>query len=111
MMRDTVDNALTGVRNRFDDFDRSTRHMWDNLSAEQFANIRKITQDCHTVMGGVLCGVSVKMDAWHHQFPDKDTGGPLKRAEFIMQDMRQGMDQIKIKEPELVDTSRDWGTD
>jgi len=108
-MRDTIGGALAGVRKRFDDFDRGTRDMWDSLSAAQFENIRKITQDCHTVMGGVLCGLSVKMDAWRHRFPNMDTGGPLKRAEFIMLDMRQGMDQIKIQEPELTKTGREWG--
>ena len=108
MMRDTVGAALAGVRQRFDDFDRGTREMWDSLSAPRFAEIRKITQDCHAVMVGVLCGMSVKMDAWHNRFPNMDTGGPLKRAEFIMLDMRQGMDQIKTKEPELAKTGRQW---
>jgi len=108
MVQDTVDTALAGVRKRFDDFDQSTRNMWDNLSATQFENIRKITQDCYHVMGGVLCGVSVKMRAWHHRFPDIDTGGPIKRAEFIIQEMQQGIDQIKIKNLGLANIDRDW---
>jgi hypothetical protein len=108
MVQDTVDTALAGVRKRFDDFDQSTRNMWDNPSAAQFENIRKITQDCYHVMGGVLCGVSVKMRAWNDRFPDIDTGGPVKRAEFIIQQMQQGINQIKIKKPGLVNTDRDW---
>jgi len=35
------------------------------------------------------------MDSWAHQFPNRDTGGPQKRAEFIMSEMKQGIDRIK----------------
>ncbi len=49
----------------------------------------------HTTIGGVLCALSVKMDAWARLFPKKDSGGPVKRAEFIMSEMRQGIDKFQ----------------
>lgn len=108
LMRDTVGDALGGVRERFDEFDRGTNDMWDTLSASKFEDIRNITQNCHTVMSGVLCGLSVKMDAWQERFPNMDSGGPLKRAEFIMQNMRPGLDQIKITGPDTSNSEWAW---
>ena len=46
-------------------------------------------------IGGVLCALSVKMDAWAKLFPTKDSGGPVKRSEFILSEMRQGVDKIQ----------------
>lgn len=49
----------------------------------------------HTTIGGVLCALSVKMSAWHELFPRDSVGGPVKRAEFIMLEMRQGIEEVR----------------
>ena len=49
----------------------------------------------HTTIGGVLCSLSVKMEAWARLFPTLSSGGPGKRAEFIMSEMKQGMENIQ----------------
>lgn len=83
------------IRARFESFDRDTQDMWDNLSAEKFRKLQKVIKSYHTTLGGVLCSLNVKMDSWNRLFPHKDAGGPQRRAEFIMTEMRQGMDKIK----------------
>ena len=43
----------------------------------------------------MLCALSVKMDAWVKLFPNPNAGGPMRRAEFVMTEMKQGIDRIK----------------
>ena len=83
------------IKERFESFDLETQDMWDNLSAEKFRNLQQIIKSYHTTLGGVLCSLNVKMDAWNRLFPHRNAGGPQRRAEFIMTEMRQGMDKIK----------------
>jgi hypothetical protein len=69
--------------------------MWDNISAERFDKVKGLIESYHTTIGGVLCGLTVKMNAWIRLFPKPTSGGPVKRAEFIMSEMRQGLDNIR----------------
>ena len=46
-----------------------------------------------TTLGGILCGLTVKLDAYKAKFPTPDAGGPIKRAEFIRQEMKSGIDE------------------
>ena len=57
--------------------------------------MKSLIESYHTTIGGVLCALSVKIDAWHNLFPSHDTGGPVKRAEFIMSEMKQGIENIQ----------------
>ena len=38
------------------------------------------------------------MRAWERLFPKKGSGGPARRAEFIMSDMKQGIENIQVIE-------------
>jgi hypothetical protein len=44
--------------------------------------------------------MSLKMNAWAGLFPNAKSGGLRRRAEFIMSEMRQGLDTIKKVEEE-----------
>ncbi len=90
---------MANITGRFESFDRSTENLWDNISADRFRKIKKLIENYHTTMGGTLCSLSVKMDAWARLFPNEYTGGPVKRGEFIMSEIKQGLDKIqKIEE-------------
>ena len=92
----TITDLMLGVAGRFEDFDRSTHDMWNNISADSFRKVEALIMSYHTVIGGVLCSLSVKMDAWKESFPSHSRGGgPMSRAKFIMTDMNQGMDNIR----------------
>jgi hypothetical protein len=83
------------VTGRLEAFNRHTQAMWDNLSAERFRKIEKIIKAYHITMGGTLCALTVKMNAWAEMFPRRDMGGPVRRADFIMNDMKHGMRRIR----------------
>ncbi len=95
MMQTTINGLMAAITGRFENFDRSTKDMWNEISAARFKRVRDLIEKYHTTIGGVLCALTVKMDAWARLFPDKDSGGPVKRSEFIMSEMKQGIDKIQ----------------
>lgn len=90
-----INNLLSEISGRFENFDRSTKEMWDNISAERFSKVKALIESYHTTIGGVLCALTVKMNAWAHMFPNRNSGGPVKRGEFILSEMKQGFERIK----------------
>lgn len=94
-IREKLNESLSAISGRFESFERSTHDMWNNLSAERFRKLEKHIKGYHTSTGGVLCALSVKMDAWNHKFPVKKAGSPVRRAEFVMTEMLQGIDRIE----------------
>ena len=97
-MESTVNGMMVAITGRFENFEQSTNNLWQNLSAQRFHKVQKLISDLHTTIGGVLCALSVKIDAWVRLFPNPTVGGPMKRAEFIMTDMRHGLDKIQVIE-------------
>ncbi len=91
----TMNGLMAAITGRFENFDRSTGNMWDNITGAKFRKVEKLISDYHTTIGGVLCSLTVKMDGWHRLFPTADSGGPVKRAEFIMSEIKQGMERIQ----------------
>jgi hypothetical protein len=98
LLEATVNELTAGVTGRFENFDRSTTDMWRNISAARFRAIEKLIKSYHTTIGGVLCSLTVKIDAWAKQFPAPGIGGPMRRSEFIMNSMRQGISNIRMIE-------------
>ena len=41
----------------------------------------------------MLCGLKVKMSAWDARFAN-GRGGPIERGDFIMSEIKQGVDAI-----------------
>jgi hypothetical protein len=95
LIEKVINNLLTNISGRFESFDRSTNDLWQNLSAERFRKVEALIKSYHTSIGGVLCALSVKMDAWSKLFPNQNSGGPIRRAEFVMSEMKQGIEKIK----------------
>ncbi len=94
----TINGTLANITGRLESFDKSTADMWRNLSAERFRKIEQLITSYHTTIGGVLCALSVKLNAWAYQFPTLASAGPVRRAAFIMSDMRQGIERISAIE-------------
>lgn len=90
-----INDMMSSITGRFENFDRSTKDLWNNLTAERFRKVETAITSYHTTIGGVLCALSVKIDAWSASFPYKNSGGPIKRAEFIRSEMKQGFDHIR----------------
>ena len=97
-MESTINELMAAITGRFENFERGTKHMWDEISAERFRKVEELISSYHTTISGVLCSLSVKMDAWARLFPTPSVGGPGKRAEFTMSEMKQGMEKIQTIE-------------
>lgn len=95
MMQSTVTELMAAITGRFENFDRSTVDMWDHISAERFRKVEHLIKSYHTTIGGMLCALSLKMNAWAGLFPDRYARGPVRRSEFIMSEMKQGIDKIQ----------------
>lgn len=95
MIESVMNNLMANITGRFESFDRATSNMWDNLNADRFRRVENLITNYHTTIGGVLCAMSVKMDAWHRLFPSPEMGGPMRKGEFIMSEMKQGIDKIR----------------
>lgn len=94
-MEQTFGSLLISVTTKLDSFDRRTKDMWSDLSAERFRKIEAVIKTFHQMMGGILCSLTVKMDAWVDLFPARNIGGPGRRVEFILGDMRTGLQRIR----------------
>jgi hypothetical protein len=55
--------------------------------------MKKMIEAHYVTIGGVLCGLMVKMDSWDEKFPN-GPGGPVSKAYFILSEMRMGMNSI-----------------
>lgn len=101
---DQLSDVTASITGRFESFDRHSEALWENITAESFAKVKTMIQSHHVTVGGVLCGLSVKMNSWQEQFGAG--GGLVRRADFVMSEMMQGIEKIaKIEEsaPKMTD--------
>lgn len=91
----TLNDLSANIAARFETFDRQTREMWSNISAERFRQVQDMIRSYHTAIGGILCALTVKMNAWAIHFPNPGAGAPIRRGEFIMSEMRQGISEMR----------------
>ncbi len=94
-MEQSFNDLTSQTTGRFESFDRITGDMWKNISAERFRRVETLITGYHTTIGGVLCALGAKMNAWEERFPRGSVGGLLKRANFIETDMRLGLENIR----------------
>jgi len=95
MLEKTFTGLSAHLKRLFEEFDASTKDFWNDVSAERFRQVEALIESYHTTIGGVLCALSVKMSAWNNLFPRDSVGGPVKRSEFIMLEMRQGIEDVR----------------
>lgn len=95
MVENTVNGTCASISGRFESFNKASKTMWNNLNAERFRQVKDMIQSYHTVIGGILCGLTVKMIHWKRLFPDPELGGPVRRSEFIMSEMKQGIERMR----------------
>jgi len=94
----TLKETMQSIDGRFQNFDFRTRNLWNAISARRFREFERMIKSYHTTIGGVLCALTVKMEAWAREFPNRSVGGPQRRAKFVMSDIREGIDTIRAIE-------------
>ncbi len=87
----------TSITGRFENFDRRSKDFWTDINAESFRTIRQLITAHHVTIGGVLCGLAVKMDLWKLRFA-RGGGGPNRRIEFVKSEILPGLSHIKALE-------------
>ncbi|HEY4075899.1 MAG TPA: hypothetical protein VGM26_03105 [Rhizomicrobium sp.] len=95
MVEGTVNQMIADVTGRIESFEISTQGVWIAMTPEQFAKIPGKCRDYQASTAGVLCALAVKMAGWIQNFPVQGSGAPVRRASFIMSEMRQGMEHIR----------------
>lgn len=94
--RDLTDIA-TSITGRFESFDNRSKDFWSDINADTFRSIRELISSHHVTIGGVLCGLAVKMNLWKHRFA-RGGGGPNRRMEFVKSEILPGLSHIKALE-------------
>lgn len=93
----SLNELAAQVTGRLESFDRNSKDLWNNISADQFRKIETLVKSYHISLGGALCTLSVKMGNWQRTFPHKKVN-PMRAAEFITTEMKQGLDKIRTIE-------------
>ena len=104
-MEERLTDITTSLTGRFESFHQHSNAMWDNVTAESFKAVKEMILGHHMTLGGVLCGLAVKMDLWDQKFGG-GRGGLVQKAEFVMVEMRHGIDiidRIEKSAPSVVD--------
>jgi hypothetical protein len=95
MVEEVINSMSASITGRLEVFEKRTREMWENISQEEFRAIRTMIERYHVTIGAALCGLTVKMSSFARMFPRPNSGGPIKRADFIMTEMIQGIELIR----------------
>lgn len=87
------------LQTRFANFEGKTQIRWERVTVSTFNQVRKLITDHQESLAAVLCGLVVKIYEWENSFPG--AGGSFeRRAEFIMTDLRSGLDRLAAIERE-----------
>ena len=90
----TFDKLRNLMAARFATFNRGSKAMWTDIDGASFQRFRALVQHSHVAIGGILCALNVKMGAWAQKFPARDGGGVMNRADFLITEMQQGMEEV-----------------
>ena len=95
MISTTLEQALKNIHKRFELFEERTLDMWDGITADRFNEVRDFILSNHALLGGILCGLTLCMDSWAEKFPDEDSVGPFRRAEYVRNELRRGVEHVQ----------------
>jgi hypothetical protein len=95
MIEEVVNTMSASITGRLEVFDRRTREMWSNISQDEFRSVKTMIERHHLTIGAALCGLTVKMSSFARMFPRPNSGGPVKRADFMTTEMIQGIELIR----------------
>ena len=91
-IKDSFTDVTASVVSRFENFDRASEEMWNDITAESFNRTKKMIRGDHVATGAVLCGLAVKMSGWEANVAKGR--GLVRLADFVRSDMTQGMEKI-----------------
>lgn len=98
-------NIIDSLARRFESFEKHSQEMWHDINPDNFQYVKNMIASHHETLGGVLCGLTVKMARWQEKFGN-GRGGPVQRSELVMSEMRAGIEMIEKIEKSAPDFSK-----
>lgn len=96
---DVIEEKLTMVFREVNDiletFRTRTVDLWNDLSHDRFRDMEQLVLAHQTQIGGALCAITVKLNAWTASFPAPTAANAAARVDFIQRDMQQGLENIE----------------
>lgn len=95
LVEEVVRRTARDIHQTLEVFEARTSDMWDDPTAEKFQDIRKLITEYQSRIGGALCVVSVKLDAWARNFQARRPAAVQRRVGFVISEMSHGLDKIE----------------
>ncbi len=89
-----LNDIMTAISGRIETFDNHTATMWDNLTSDSFRQVKLLIESNHALIGGMLCGLQIKMDGFNERFHDKEATN-RQVADYVVSNIKPGIDRIK----------------
>jgi hypothetical protein len=102
IIEEVINSISASMTGRLEVFEKRTREMWENITQDEFRAVKAMIERYHVTIGGALCGLSVKMNSFARTFPRPSVGGPVKRADFMISEILQGIELIRDTEKRYV---------
>ena len=83
------------VSSILDVFRARTEHMWEDPNSANFREMQELITGYQSRIGGALCALTVKMNAWASKFPTRRSGTPSGRADFVLSHILPGIEMIE----------------
>ena len=87
-----LNELMSGIGGRIESFDKHTATMWENLTSDSFRKVKLLIESNHATIGGMLCGLQIKMDGFHEEFHEKEAT-TRRVADYVIQNIKPGIDR------------------
>ena len=81
-------------------FQGAVPYIFQMGTAEKFRMVKDHVISAQKTVGGVLCGLGIKLNAWEERFPKSDVGGPVARSDMLFSEILPGLDKLMALEQE-----------
>ena len=95
LVQEKLMSAVGDIENVLEVYKGRTHNLWANIDSTSYRKTKAMIHGYHTEIGRALCAITVKMAAWKEKFPRKDSSGAYRRADFIMSDIKHGIESIQ----------------
>ncbi|MEX2615339.1 MAG: hypothetical protein WD767_04510 [Alphaproteobacteria bacterium] len=89
-----LNEIMAHIAGRIQSFDKHTESMWQNLSEETFRKVKIMIESNHGTIGGMLCGLYVKIQGYEEKFGESETSNQVL-VDYITAYIKPGIDRIK----------------
>ena len=89
-----LNEIMAHIAGRIESFDKHTASMWQNLSEDTFRKVKIMIESNHGTIGGMLCGLYVKIQGYEDKFSGSDPSNQAL-ADYIAAYIKPGIDRIR----------------